>query len=136
MDWDYESQQVYPYSIYQYYINFPLSILPQKSIVYEILRPILTDLQNHAASWPFLEPVNTAEVTDYLNVIKRPMDLKTMDFNLEKDHYQDIEEFIRDFDLIVSNCKLYNSEHTPYFKCAKNLDSFFKQMMREKGLIK
>ena len=64
------------------------------------------------------------------------MDLKSMDSKLEKDAYKDIEDFIRDFDLIISNCRLYNSENTPYSKCAKNLDTFFKQKMREKGLVK
>jgi Bromodomain len=64
------------------------------------------------------------------------MDLKTMDLNLEKDEFKEIEEFIRDFNLIISNCRLYNSENTPYSKCAKNLDTFFKQKMQEKGLLK
>jgi len=30
-------------------------------------------------AWPFLEPVDTTEVTDYLDVIKDPTDLKTID---------------------------------------------------------
>ena len=64
------------------------------------------------------------------------MDLKTMDIKLEKDAYKDIEEFIHDFDLIIFNCRLYNADNTPYTKCAKNLDTFFKQKMREKGLVK
>ena len=33
----------------------------------------LSELQNHSAAWPFLQPVNGEEVTDYYDVIKNPM---------------------------------------------------------------
>ena len=143
MDGRYEPRQVLPTkderrSLHHKYIFICMyyRIDPGKSVIYEILRPILTELQNHASSWPFREPVNTAEVTDYLSVIKEPMDLRTMDGKLEKDSYKEIDEFINDFDLIIKNCRAYNSENTPYCKCSKNLDTFFKQKMKEKGLLK
>lgn len=39
---------------------------------------ILTLVKNHKCSWPFLKPVSVAEVPDYYDHIKYPMDLKTM----------------------------------------------------------
>ena len=40
-----------------------------------------TKKSEHA--WPFLEPVDTTQVTDYLDVIHDPIDLKTMDDRLK-----------------------------------------------------
>jgi histone acetyltransferase len=34
---------------------------------------LLADLQQHALSWAFLQPVNGDEVLDYYDVIKEPM---------------------------------------------------------------
>src|SRR5277367_4278797 len=42
---------------------------------YSKLLRLLGDMQNHAASWPFLQPVNRDEVPDYYDVIRKPMDL-------------------------------------------------------------
>lgn len=49
------------------------SVEPKKSRLYEFMKSILSELQSHAAAWPFMEPVNPAEVTDYYSVIKEPM---------------------------------------------------------------
>jgi histone acetyltransferase len=37
------------------------------------MQQILTNLQNHPQSWAFLQPVNGEEVTDYYDVVKKPM---------------------------------------------------------------
>lgn len=42
------------------------------------LNNILTLIKNHKCSWPFQKPVAAAEVPDYYEHIKYPMDLKTM----------------------------------------------------------
>ena len=34
---------------------------------------VLTAVEKHHASWPFLDPVCTEDVTDYLDVVKEPM---------------------------------------------------------------
>jgi hypothetical protein len=33
-------------------------------------------------SWPFMNPVNTESVKDYIAVVKKPMDLRTVKKNL------------------------------------------------------
>jgi hypothetical protein len=37
------------------------------------MKRLLAELKKHEASWPFVQPVNTDEVTDYLDIIKYPM---------------------------------------------------------------
>lgn len=37
------------------------------------MKRLLAELTKHEASWPFVQPVNTDEVTDYSDIIKYPM---------------------------------------------------------------
>ncbi|CCF56741.1 hypothetical protein KAFR_0B04450 [Kazachstania africana CBS 2517] len=104
---------------------------PKRGAHYAVMQNILTELQNHAAAWPFLQPVNREEVPDYYDFIKEPMDLSTMEIKLENNKYQKMEEFIRDVKLICSNCRLYNGENTSYFKYANRLEKFFVGKMKE-----
>lgn len=98
---------------------------PRKSKLYEITRPLLTELQNHASSWPFLQPVNKNEVPDYYDVIKEPMDLSTVDDRVESERYVNLNEFVHDVRMIILNCKTFNDPSTQYYKCAEKLDEFF-----------
>jgi histone acetyltransferase len=97
---------------------------PRHGPNYNQLLHLLNDMQNHNSSWPFIHPVNKDEVADYYEVIKEPMDLETMETNLENDKYQTPEDFIRDAKLIFNNCRKYNNESTPYAKSANKLEKF------------
>lgn len=59
------------------------------------------------------------------------LDLKTLDKNVEKDAYPTMEEFKHDVQKIFDNCRVYNAESTPYSKCAKIVEDFFKEKLRE-----
>ncbi|KAI8927089.1 Bromodomain-containing protein, partial [Entophlyctis helioformis] len=69
----------------------------------------------------FGEPVDTSAVTDYLTVIREPMDLGTMTSKVHKNAYRSLEDFQRDFELIVNNAKTYNAKQTVYYKEADKL---------------
>ncbi|KAL3910577.1 MAG: hypothetical protein SGILL_007639, partial [Bacillariaceae sp.] len=80
-------------------------------------------------SWPFREPVDTSEVNDYLEVIKEPIDLSTIDKRIRKgEHYKSKKMLYADLMLMVNNCKLYNEEASTYMQCAKNLEDYLKGM--------
>ncbi|CDJ35893.1 bromodomain-containing protein, putative [Eimeria mitis] len=63
----------------------------------------------------FLEPVDTEqmECPTYYDVIKHPMDLRTMEAKLERDEYRSEEAFVADLLLIFRNCRTFNDEATP-----------------------
>lgn len=42
--------------------------------------------------------------------------------------------FIADMARIFSNCRVYNSPETEYFKCANKLELFFQNKMRKLGM--
>jgi histone acetyltransferase len=89
---------------------------PKRVPHFAAMQMILTEMQNHAAAWPFLHPVNREEVPDYYTVVQEPMDLSTMDHKLDSDQYTTPDEFVRDAKLIFNNCRAYNGETTTYYK--------------------
>ncbi|KAK8798683.1 hypothetical protein WA158_007767 [Blastocystis sp. Blastoise] len=94
--------------------------------LYTQLSELLTEIMNHEESWPFQEPVDTTVVQDYLSYITTPMDLSLMRKRLNtRTYYTDLQLFIDDFKLIISNCKTYNTKTTSYYKCAEDLEKFF-----------
>lgn len=95
---------------------------------------VLQSVRHHASAWPFLKPVTAAEVPDYYDHIKYPMDLKTMGERLKKGYYVTRRLFMADMARIFSNCRFYNSPETEYYRCANNLERYFQTKMRELGL--
>lgn len=104
---------------------------PKRGPHHAVMQNILIELQNHAAAWPFLQPVNREEVPDYYEFIKEPMDLSTMEVKLDGNKYEKMEEFVYDVKLICNNCRLYNGENTSYFKYANRLEKFFNSKLKE-----
>jgi histone acetyltransferase len=104
---------------------------PRRNPSHPLLLQLLSALQNSSASWPFLQPVNGDEVHDYYDVIKEPMDLSTMESKLEKDQYENVDDFVKDVLLLVRNCKRYNAETTPYAKAANKLEKEMWKKIRE-----
>jgi histone acetyltransferase len=91
---------------------------------------VLKSVRAMKDSWPFAEPVDAKQVTDYYNVIRYPMDLRSMSERLNSGHYTSKELFIEDFNLIIVNCRSYNAPDTTYCRCADNLEAKFKSLMQ------
>ena len=73
---------------------------------------------------PFLEPVDHEGLglTDYMQIIKRKMDLGTVQDNLQEGEYQTVEECLADVQLVWDNCKLYNVENSGIYRTAVRLE--------------
>ncbi|ORX86792.1 putative histone acetyltransferase [Basidiobolus meristosporus CBS 931.73] len=107
---------------------------PVKNTIRSLMQQLVADLQVHASAWPFHHPVNRNEVPDYYDVISDPMDLATLESNVDSDYYQAMDQFVTDVQKIFDNCRVYNSEKTTYFKCANRLERYFKERLKEKGI--
>ncbi|KAG9002515.1 histone acetyltransferase [Tulasnella sp. 427] len=99
---------------------------PQKGPHHKAMARLLHDLQNHALAWPFQRPVSEADVPDYYNVIKKPMDFATMEDKLEGNKYPTFNDFVEDAMLVFSNCKKYNHEHSVYARNAGKMEKWLK----------
>ncbi|ORZ14175.1 hypothetical protein BCR42DRAFT_418214 [Absidia repens] len=97
---------------------------------YAQMRALVSELRNHASSWPFRQPVNADEVSDYYQVIRNPMDLATLEQNVELFVYTSMDDFVADVQKIFDNCRTYNPEGTNYAKCATILEKYFYERLQ------
>eukprot|EP00924_Labyrinthula_sp_SR-Ha-C_P013886 maker-scaffold_5-snap-gene-16.10-mRNA-1 protein AED:0.02 eAED:0.03 QI:0/0/0/1/0/0/2/0/449 len=92
------------------------------------LKGLLKKIKNNANSWPFLEPVPNT-VTDYLDVVKDPVDLSLIEARLNGGYYYtSLQIFKEDVKKMLDNCKLYNAEDTEYYKAAQELQDYFNKI--------
>lgn len=87
-----------------------------------IMSKLLSSLKIKDAYGLFLEPVDTEQVSDYLTIIKNPMDLGTIEQKLSI--YKNLREFQNDVELVCSNAMTYNAPNTIYYKNAQKLLDF------------
>lgn len=95
----------------------------QKNIDLDFCNSILNDLtksKNKKFSWPFLEPVNLKEVTNYLSIIEQPMDLSTIRKKLP--NYSNKFEFYADLILMIKNCYKFNPPDSEVYNCGKEME--------------
>jgi hypothetical protein len=86
--------------------------------------------------WPFAKPVDVENLnlSDYYQIIKKPMDLGTVKKKLENREYATPDEFAADVRLIFSNCYLYNGPNTDVVAMCKKVEVNFPMTNREKRL--
>lgn len=78
---------------------------------------------------PFLQPVDTEKlkIPFYYNYITRPMDLSTIDRKLSASAYEDIQNYIDDFNLMVDNCIRFNGADAGISQMARNIQAAFEK---------
>ena len=88
---------------------------------------LLIKLNSKKESEFFREPVNWEELglLDYPKIIKNPMDLQTVKYNLEGGLYRNEAEAAADIRLITLNAMTYNSPGSRVYVHAKSLSDFF-----------
>lgn len=86
-----------------------------------LLRSTLDQLQEKDTAKIFAQPVNLKEVPDYLEFISHPIDFSTMRTKLEAHKYRSVTDLEADFNLMISNCLLYNAKDTVFYQAAIRL---------------
>ncbi|XP_047216025.1 histone acetyltransferase KAT2A-like [Girardinichthys multiradiatus] len=104
-------------------------------LLYNLLKNLLAQIKTHPDAWPFMEPVKKSEAPDYYEVIRFPIDLKTMTEKLKNRYYVTKKLFIADLQRIISNCREYNPPDSEYCKSANTLEKFFYFKLKDGGLI-
>uniref|UniRef100_A0A8C6A3U0 Bromodomain testis-specific protein n=1 Tax=Marmota marmota marmota TaxID=9994 RepID=A0A8C6A3U0_MARMA len=94
---------------------------------------VLKALWKHSFSWPFQQPVDAVKLKlpDYYTIIKRPMDLNTIKKRLENKYYVKASECIEDFNMMFSNCYLYNKPGDDIVLMAQALEKLFLQKLSQ-----
>ena len=93
------------------------------------LQKILLSITKLEESFEFLEPVDYIKynIPDYPKIIKYPRDLGLIKLKLEKNEYENIQEFLNDIQLVWDNCHTYNPPMNHVTKCAKFCEKKFKK---------
>jgi hypothetical protein len=93
------------------------------------LKECLNQIEEDPKSYEFREPVPWKELglTDYPEIIKKPMDLRSVRKNLSKGKYKKFEDFFRDIQLIWDNCKTYNIQGSEIYKMAEHMEKVAKR---------
>eukprot|EP01103_Thecamoeba_quadrilineata_P005795 TRINITY_DN1554_c0_g1_i3.p1 TRINITY_DN1554_c0_g1~~TRINITY_DN1554_c0_g1_i3.p1 ORF type:complete len:286 (+),score=33.88 TRINITY_DN1554_c0_g1_i3:416-1273(+) len=101
--------------------------------LYLELKGYLNVLKNHPDSWPFRVPVSAEDVPDYYTVIKNPMDLQTIEKKLDaRNFYITPRIFFADLRRMCDNCRSYNREGSPFYKCADSLQVLIDKLQGDK----
>ncbi|WWC89250.1 uncharacterized protein L201_004170 [Kwoniella dendrophila CBS 6074] len=108
---------------------------PKRNPHHVVLQLVLNDLQEEQSAWPFTKPVDGNMVQDYYEVIKEPMDLSTMEYKLENNHYESVEDFVSDARLIFENCRQYNGEKSTYTKQANLLEKALDKILKKRQSV-
>jgi len=99
-----------------------------QSEAHKKLLAVLRKLQRHPMSDPFLQPVDTKAVTDYLDLVKEPMDLSTVESRLFSGKYSSAHEFSTDIRKIWSNAFTYNPPESDVYQASSQLSAFFESL--------
>ncbi|KAG6785855.1 hypothetical protein POTOM_007442 [Populus tomentosa] len=92
-------------------------------------------MHDHVDAWPFKEPVDACDVPDYYDIIKDPMDLKTMSKRVESEqYYVTLEMFIADVKRMCANARTYNTPDTIYYKLEAHFQSKVQSGIQSKFL--
>ncbi|MCP9261431.1 Bromodomain adjacent to zinc finger domain protein 1A [Dirofilaria immitis] len=110
--------------------NVTMSLRETDSRIRNTLRAfelLINETMRQQIAWPFLKPVDAKAVPDYYQIIKRPMDLRTIMNKLKQRLYDTPNQVIADARLIFENCRIYNEEESEICRCATKLEEFMEE---------
>ncbi|EGR32002.1 hypothetical protein IMG5_098280 [Ichthyophthirius multifiliis] len=88
---------------------------------------IIYKLKKNKNSEPFLRPISQQKNPDYYKIIKEPMDIYTVENNVKKCVYANLDEMAIDIYKIFNNAKKYNKEDSDIYKKAQEMEDYFKK---------
>ncbi|XP_058095687.1 transcription factor GTE4-like [Magnolia sinica] len=95
--------------------------------VFKDCSALLSKLMKHKHGWVFNSPVDVKGLGlhDYYSIIKRPMDLGTVNARLSKNWYKSPREFAEDVRLTFQNAMMYNPKNQDVHIMAEQLLKMF-----------
>ncbi|MFH4979228.1 hypothetical protein AB6A40_005937 [Gnathostoma spinigerum] len=89
-----------------------------------IMKEVLKPAMRHKHAWPFTKPVDAARLNlpDYHKVIKRPMDMNTIEKRLRNCYYNSAKDCMKDIMTVFNNCYTYNPPEYGVYTMAKTLE--------------
>lgn len=94
---------------------------------------IIEDAIKTESGYPFAAPINPKEYPDYNEVIKNPIDLRTMINKFKNLKYESPMEVWSDCKRMFKNCRIYNEKNDDpsVIECADELEDLMKTRFKE-----
>lgn len=94
---------------------------------------ILENAKKQKLAFVFLKPVDpiALNIPDYLEIIKNPMDLSTIEEKLKNNEYSSPLQFGRDMRLIWKNALIYNPSGTNVYDYAMHMQDYFEKQFAD-----
>lgn len=94
---------------------------------------ILNKLKASDSKRFFKDPVNEKKwnITGYYNIIKNPMDFKTIEGKLERGIYPEFEDFCNDVNLIFNNSFQFNAQNEGIIQYTNQIKEVFEKLLKE-----
>ncbi|KAJ3540429.1 hypothetical protein NMY22_g4295 [Coprinellus aureogranulatus] len=97
---------------------------PKLKPLKEVLSKLISQIKKKDDYAFFLAPVDVEKVPGYLDVVKQPMDLGTIDEKVRRGRYRSLEDFASDLRLVTTNAKIFNPPGSIYYTEADKIETY------------
>ena len=97
------------------------------SVIYTEIKDFFSKVKKHKSSYIFFQPIEEIinDCPRYTEICEKPIDLNIIDRKTYENNYRNIEDLKEDLDLMVNNCKKFNSNSSNWIhKAAVALEDF------------
>lgn len=109
--------------------NLPSNPMPQHQRKYAINS--IKAIKRLKDAGPFIHPVDIVKlnIPFYYNYITRPMDLNTIEKKITVNAYENPDQLVEDFNLMVENCFKFNGKDSVISQMVRNIQASFEKHM-------
>lgn len=113
------------------FIKFPSNPVMKKKLT--ALHKFLSDftIEGRLLIEPFLEKPSKKLYPDYYQIIQHPIDMTTIEKNIENDRYGTVDDIVGDYRLMFNNCRKYNEENSMIYDDATRLEKVLNQKLKD-----
>ena len=104
----------------------------------EVAKSLVTIIRSEKykdRNYLFLEPFDLSQVPGYLDVVPKPLDLRTVANNLDSGRYDSMDAFLEDLNMIFQNAIKYHGQRAETKWIAKMAKDMMKAVRNEKARI-
>lgn len=92
-----------------------------------VIKDFVARVKEQDSAWPFEDPVDVTEVSDYFDVIDEATDLSKITRQAKSGRYKNFQAVLDELALMTRNCKTYNAADTEYHKTAIQMEKFVQE---------
>ncbi|RHZ82208.1 hypothetical protein Glove_112g34 [Diversispora epigaea] len=97
----------------------------------KLVAMILQEISNHRYASVFQNPIREQDAPGYYDIVKQPMDLRTLKKRLRDGIVHDTDQFHRDLMLMFMNASVFNRKETDIHQMATEMKDFVENQISE-----